>query len=150
MDRRASPTRGGWHSAQAESRRLPGSCFLAPSLPLFKVTLAHTSKMKFEKQVLDRYGPAQVGFDRLSQRSHRLLWAGFRHPTTKLVSPAAHARCPTSCWRALPEAITMTGKLIFLAGPEKGRTISLGDGATLRIGRGEASDTRLNDRDDEA
>ena len=29
-----------------------------------KVTLAHTSKLKFEKQVLDRYGPAQVGFDR--------------------------------------------------------------------------------------
>jgi len=63
-----------------------------PDCTLFRVTLAHTSKMKFEKQVLDRYGPAQIGFDRLSQRSHRSLWAGFRHPTTKLVSPAAHER----------------------------------------------------------
>ena len=40
------------------------SCFLAPSLPPFKVTLAaYLHKMKFEKQVPDRYGPAWVGFD---------------------------------------------------------------------------------------
>jgi hypothetical protein len=40
LDRHASPSRGGWHSAEAESCFLPRSCFLAPSLPLFRVTLA--------------------------------------------------------------------------------------------------------------
>ena len=39
----------------------------------------------------------------------------------------------------------MSGKLIVLAGPEAGRKIELPEGATLRIGRGEASSTRLND-----
>ena len=67
VDRRASPSRGGWHSAEAASGVLPGSCSLAPSLPLFKVTLAaYLHKMKFEEQVLDRHGPAQVGFSRRS------------------------------------------------------------------------------------
>lgn len=33
----------------------------------------------------------------------------------------------------------------MLAGPEAGRTITLDDGATLKIGRGQASDMRLND-----
>ena len=31
-DRHASPSRGGWHSAEAETCFLPRSCFLAPSL----------------------------------------------------------------------------------------------------------------------
>jgi hypothetical protein len=62
LDRHASPSRGGWHSAEAETCFLPRSCFLAPSTPLLRVTLAaYLHKMKFEKQVLDRHGPAQVG-----------------------------------------------------------------------------------------
>ncbi len=39
----------------------------------------------------------------------------------------------------------MTGKLIVLSGPETGRIIPLDAGASLKIGRGQASDTRLND-----
>jgi serine/threonine protein kinase len=39
----------------------------------------------------------------------------------------------------------MIGKLVVVAGPEAGRTITLDDGATLTIGRGQVSDTRLND-----
>jgi hypothetical protein len=41
--------------------------------------------MKFEKQVLDRHGPAQVGFD--CHAGGLTVYCGVaRHPTTKLVS----------------------------------------------------------------
>ena len=39
----------------------------------------------------------------------------------------------------------MVGKLVVVAGPESGHTITLDEGASLKIGRGQASDTRLND-----
>lgn len=47
--------------------------------------------MKFEEQVLNRYGPAQVGFGLLPESSP-FMWSGINPPTTKFVSPAAHAR----------------------------------------------------------
>ena len=61
--RHTSPVHGGWCFVEAESRILPRSCSLAPSSSLFKVTLAaYLHKMKFEEQVLDGHGPAEVGF----------------------------------------------------------------------------------------
>src|SRR5262245_66585625 len=39
----------------------------------------------------------------------------------------------------------MQMQLVVTAGPEKGRTFSLVDGKTLIIGRGQASDTKLDD-----
>jgi len=39
----------------------------------------------------------------------------------------------------------MQRQLIIIAGPEKGRSFQLEDGQTLTIGRGEASDTKIND-----
>ena len=39
----------------------------------------------------------------------------------------------------------MTQKLDVIAGPEAGRSFELSDGQTLKIGRGEASDTKLSD-----
>ena len=39
----------------------------------------------------------------------------------------------------------MKHQLVIVAGPEKGRTFELDDGQTLAIGRGQASDTKIND-----
>lgn len=39
----------------------------------------------------------------------------------------------------------MSLQLVVIAGPDKGRTFSLAEGQTLVIGRGQASDTQLND-----
>lgn len=39
----------------------------------------------------------------------------------------------------------MQRQLIIVAGPEKGRTFTLDDGQSLLIGRGQASDTKIND-----
>ncbi|MDA1051293.1 MAG: FHA domain-containing protein [Planctomycetota bacterium] len=39
----------------------------------------------------------------------------------------------------------MQRQLIVIAGPEAGRTFTLVDGQTLVVGRGEKSDTRIND-----
>jgi serine/threonine protein kinase len=39
----------------------------------------------------------------------------------------------------------MTRKLVIVGGPETGRTFALEDGQTLVVGRGQASDTRIND-----
>jgi serine/threonine protein kinase len=41
--------------------------------------------------------------------------------------------------------LDMQRQLIIVGGPEKGRTFSLDDGQTLFIGRGQASDTKIND-----
>ena len=35
--------------------------------------------------------------------------------------------------------------LVIVAGPDKGRTFVLEDGQTLTLGRGQASDTQIND-----
>ena len=48
--------------------------------------------LKFGEQVLNQYGPAQVGFSCHSWQLHRLLSAVFRSQTTKFASPAARAR----------------------------------------------------------
>lgn len=40
---------------------------------------------------------------------------------------------------------TMQRQLIVVSGPEKGRTFPLSDGQTLTIGRGQASNTQIND-----
>ncbi len=39
----------------------------------------------------------------------------------------------------------MSRQLITVSGPEAGRKFSLEDGQTLVIGRGQASDTQIND-----
>lgn len=39
----------------------------------------------------------------------------------------------------------MTQQIIVISGPETGRSFSLSEGQSLKIGRGESSDTRLND-----
>ncbi len=39
----------------------------------------------------------------------------------------------------------MKRQLVIIAGPDKGRSFSLADGESLVIGRGEASDTQIND-----
>ncbi len=39
----------------------------------------------------------------------------------------------------------MQRQLVIIAGPERGRTFSLDDGQTLVVGRGQASDTQIND-----
>jgi serine/threonine protein kinase len=45
----------------------------------------------------------------------------------------------------IPRKLFMSRKLIITGGPEKGRTFPLEDGQTLVIGRGQASDTKIND-----
>ena len=39
----------------------------------------------------------------------------------------------------------MSRQIVAISGPEKGRTFALSDGQTLVIGRGQASDTHIND-----
>src|SRR5262245_14338619 len=46
---------------------------------------------------------------------------------------------------SIRRAFRMSRKLIVVSGPETGRTFPLADGQTLVIGRGQASDTKIND-----
>ena len=67
----ASPSRGGWHPVQAETRRLPRYRSLAPSLPCFTTALAAYLLFEFEERLPDRHGPAQVGLG-CHRQPHRL------------------------------------------------------------------------------
>jgi hypothetical protein len=78
--------------------RLPRSCFLAPSIPPFTVTLAAYLHNEV-RETSSRQARTRLGRLRPPEGDLTVYeWRRFRVATTQLVNPAAHARFGLGLW----------------------------------------------------